>query len=246
MKQLPSAKQIILKGSVVFLLLAGVVGPAGCHSSSSNEPKESPIVLMLRKIWPDPQKQQQKIWESLSSPDADIRREGVYLLREKPANTWEKTPQILNIMCQGDPDGQVRAVALKVLAELDTKDTYLPVALKAAAKDQEVSVRRESVSIMSRRSDDASMERLLEMLNQDEDREVRSRAAAALANYNDRRSMRGLIRALTDEQFSVSYRARESLEKLTGANYGYDQQAWLTWLSSKDGEDSKDNDKTVN
>jgi hypothetical protein len=240
MKQFQSVKQIVLKWLVVFLLPAGVVGLAGCHNSASNEPKESPVVLMLRKIWPDPQKQQQKIWESLSSPDADVRREGVYLLREKPANGWDKTPQILNIMCQGDPDGQVRAVALKVLAELDSKDTYLPVALKAAAKDQMAPVRRESVSIMSRRSDDASMERLLDMLNHDEDREVRSGAAAALANYNDRRSMRGLIRALTDEQFGVSYRARESLEKLTGVNYGYDQQAWLTWLSSKD------NDKAAN
>jgi hypothetical protein len=239
MNQFQNAKHVVLKGSVVFLLLAGLAGLAGCHGSGG-EPKESPIVLMLRKIWPDPQKQQQEIWDSLSSPDADLRRDGVYLLREKPANSWEKTPQILNIMCQGDPDGQVRAVALKVLAELDITDTYLPVALKTAATDQTVPVRRESVSIMSHRKDDASLERLLDMLNQDEDREVRSEAAVALANYNDRRSMRGLIRALTDEQFSVSYRARESLEKLAQADYGYDQQAWLAWLSSKD------NDKTAN
>ena len=234
MNQFQSKKCMVFKVSVVFLLLSGM---AGCQNAS--EEKESPIVLMLRKIWPDPQKQQQELWDSLSSPDADIRREGVYLLREKPAKSWEKTPQILNIMSQGDPDGQVRAVALKVLAEIDSTDTYLPVILNTAMNDKDALVRREGVTIMAGRTDVASLERLLKLLDNDDDREVRSGAAEALANYNDRRSMRGLIRALTDDEFSVSYRARESLVKLAEVDYGYDQQGWLGWLSGED------NDKTA-
>ena len=201
---------------------------AGCRIATSNE--QSPVAALIAKLLPDqPKVRRQKLLDSLSSPDADTRREGVLQLGRGEAAGWNATPNILSIMALGDQDAQVRAAAVRVLAHISDGPIVFETARKAAKDDSEM-VRLASIAVLSHSSGEPELKTLLERLSQDQVGEVRAAAAAALGTYNDRRALRGLLNALEDAQFAVAYRARQSLNRLTGEDMGYDKQAWRQWL----------------
>jgi HEAT repeat protein len=223
---------IIVVGCVFSFLLSGNLG---CQVNDRSE-EESPVSTLIRKLLPpSPQQRRQKLLENLSSPDADLRREGVQMLSEGEAAGWEITPKILSIMAQGDPDQQVRAAALGALISGDD-EIYLPAALEAAVKDVSPGVRRQCVTALAERDDQSGLDTLIEFLKNDSDKNIRTAAAQALANYRHRKAVSALLEALNDQEFSVSYRARESLQKLTGEDFGYDRQLWGVWLSRQSGD----------
>ncbi len=211
--------------SVMLMLLSG-----GCHNANNGQ--EVTIASMLSKIIPSPREKHQQLQEKLLSPDADIRREGVNMLTKGDMAKLKNTGQILSLLAQGDPDGQVRVAALTALARTGG-DAYLELVLQSAVKDSDIFVRRECVKILRDRGDEESMDMLLDLLNEDNMSEVRVDAAVALADFRDRRAVRGLINALADNDFGVTYRARQSLQQLTGRNFGEDQHLWLQWLANE-------------
>jgi HEAT repeat protein len=166
----------------------------------------------------------------LGSADADLRREGVLMLGEDQHRDSKAAKEILSIMARGDVDARVRAAAVKALAAIDQNDERLPTVLAITAKEDSALVRKESVLILAGRSDESSMDLLLDRLDKDDERDIRAEAAHALVNCRSERVLRSLIGHVGDEEFSVAYRCRESLCALTGEDFGYEEQAWRQWL----------------
>lgn len=198
------------------------------------EPQDDITVgALIKKILPPgPQEKRHELITKLGSTDADLRREAVESLSQDESAEWEITPKILSVMAGGDPDEQVRAASVRALTLIEN-DIYLKEVLKSAIRDRSVMVRRAVLKVLANRDDQGSLNMLLEILDNEEKAVLRADAAQGLGNYRERPAIRGLLRGLTDEQFNVSYCARQSLRKLTGEDFGYDQQLWQEWLSKK-------------
>ncbi len=214
---------------IVTAVMGMTVGGCG-NTNDMADDGPGPLVGMMQKLWPSEAAQREKLWGKLTGADADMRREAVYELGEKPASKWENTPQMLCVIVQGDPDGQVRVSALSVLATLN-HDHWLPEALKSAAVDADKIVRAESIEVLGTRQDDQSMKMLLAIVAKDPESTIRAAAATSLGNYKGKKVIRTLIDGLLDDNFSVNYRSRQSLKKITGQDFSYDDQGWLQWLA---------------
>jgi HEAT repeat protein len=64
-----------------------------------------------------------------------------------------------------------------------------------------------------------------------EAKDVRIACADALRNFRTTEVARALVNALQDRDFGVAYTARKSLKGMTGMDLGYDQAAWLKYLT---------------
>jgi HEAT repeat protein len=205
----------------------------GCQSTQV-EDNSSPLVKLIQKLLPeDPAQKQQRLLNNLSSPDADLRREGVLMLGEGEPAAWDVTLEILALMSKGDSEPQVRAAAVRVHTKLDQSETLCDV-LRRAARDRSPLVRRECIEALRDRHDEESLEVLLGLLAQDPEESLRAAAAVALANYRYRKAVLGLAAALDDDEFAVLYRSRQSLKKLTGKDFQYDRSEWEDWIYSAD------------
>ncbi len=212
-----------------FLLLVCILG--GCRSTQV-ENNGSPVTKLIQKLLPeDPTQKQQRLLKNLSSPDADLRREGVLMLGKGESATWDVTLEILALMSKGDSEAQVRAAAVQVYAKLDQSEGLSDV-LTRAARDRSALVRRECIEALRERNDEDSMEVLLHLLAHDPEDSLRAEAAAALAHYRYRKAVLGLAAALDDDEFAVLYRSRQSLKKLTGKDFAYDRSEWENWIYS--------------
>jgi hypothetical protein len=70
--------------------------------------------------------------------------------------------------------------------------------------------------------------------NAEEDRDVRIAAAAALNHYRKIEVARALTARLGERDFSVAWQARNSLRRLTGKDFRYNEARWLEYLSGPD------------
>jgi len=212
-----------------LLLLLGIVG--GCKSLQFKD-DESPIAKWIQKLLPEnPTQKRQRLLQNLSSPDADLRREGVLMLGAGESADWDVTREILALMSKGDAEPQVRAAAVQVHARLDQSETLSDV-LTRAARDRSPLVRRECIKALQHRNDEESLEVLLNLLAHDPEGSLRAEAAVALANYRYRKAVLSLAAALDDDEFAVLYRSRQSLQKLTGKDFQYDRPEWEDWIYS--------------
>lgn len=196
------------------------------------ENNDSPMTQLIQKLLPESSAtKQQKLLQSLGSPDADHRREGVLMLGTGEPASWDVTLEILALMSKGDPEPQVRAAAVQVHAKLDPGETLSDV-LSRAARDPSPLVRRECIEALRDRNDETSLDVLLTLLAEDSEDSLRAEAAAALVNYRYHKAVLALAAALDDDEFAVLYRSRQSLMKLTSKDFEYDRSEWENWLYS--------------
>jgi HEAT repeat protein len=59
--------------------------------------------------------------------------------------------------------------------------------------------------------------------------DVREAAVQALGEIKDARAVAPLIAVLKDEDRVVCYEAAETLEKITGQDFGDNQESWQSW-----------------
>jgi hypothetical protein len=224
---LPRRYMKIKNLSIIFLFVA--ILPAGCQVR--DEKGQSPVQQLIKKLLPEnASSKQKKALEKLSSPDPDLRREGVMAIRTSSIKDLPATHEVLAIMAKGDLNPQVRATSLETLALLNPNYEKMSSLLAATIKDDSPLVRRQSVMILTQKKDPANTDPLIDRLVSDDDIVVRELSAAALGDYPNRKVLRALIDCLDDE-FGVAYRARQSLEKLTSRDFDYDISRWLSWLS---------------
>ncbi len=170
---------------------------------------------------------------SVDRYDSDKRYRGTNLLANAPF-AGEPVYIDLFIANASDEDGAVRSAAIRGLANHGGPE-HVPL-LAERLRDPDRLVRIEAARALQRIHNPVAVETLLLAVREGEldanaepDPQVRAHAADALGQYAENRVVRALIATLTDSNFLVISRARQSLRTLTGQDYGFDSRAWTAW-----------------
>ncbi len=164
------------------------------------------------------------------SSSSDARRVGInrlveYDFAKKPPYT-ERYRQI----AASDPDVLVRVTALRALNQ--SRDAASTELFIAALRDPNDLVRLEGAKSLIHMPDPRSTDALTAIVNRpEENRDVRIAAAEALKHYANLDVARALVGRLNEREFGVAYQARRSLKRMTRKDLGYDQGAWLSFLT---------------
>lgn len=162
---------------------------------------------------------------------ADQRREGIYnLVRHDYGQKPPYTTRYRQI-AQNDPDETVRAAAVRALNWSRDRGA-LPIFIDAL-KDSSAMVRWQATKALSNIPDPSAVDPLLAVIeNTTETKNVRIAAAEALRNYREVKVARVLAGTLSGRDFGLAWQSRWSLRILTGKDFGYDETAWLNYLTS--------------
>ncbi|MCH9021719.1 MAG: HEAT repeat domain-containing protein [Planctomycetes bacterium] len=196
-------------------------------------PGQNPVLYLVNQaISQDRAIGWEELAEQLASEDADLRREAVLLLGKPGRSKALATPEILSALALEDPDELVRATAIETLARIGDSETVIKILAQTSRSDSR-QVRLASVKALKGHRNDKSMEILLDRLAHDEVAPIKAQVAQLLSGYRQQRVLEGLLEALNDDDFQVSYQARESLKKLTGRDFEYDTFVWKNWIKGQ-------------
>lgn len=222
-----SRKDLQCIGVIGMLLFSA----GGCSMKLSHP--TSPTSSLRRNLASSEQRER-LIREHVTSDDADKRREGVHLLGSSPYKKYVSSADLLAQLAKDDPDVIVRLTAVKMLARFPQYRELLAT-YEETARDSDARVRLETVQqFATLRHNHQSVSILLRLLRDDTDVAVRAGAAAELGYHADAQCLEALLVGLTAEEFHVSYRSRESLQRLTGQDFAYDVEAWRSWIAQQD------------
>ncbi len=127
-----------------------------------------------------------------------------------------------------DSSEKVRFMAIESLDKIDGRAEYK--AVLEAFSDKSPRIRSYAVELSSNwMIKDATCE-ISHMLNSDRSSLVRASCAYVLGTDGNDAAIPVLIIALNDDYKNVRICAQESLEKISGQNYGQDNQAWNNWF----------------
>jgi len=167
--------------------------------------------------------------EEAKSPDR--QREGILKLanyrfaRTNPIYA-KRFDQIAN---DRNSDPTVRAAAIRAMNH--SRDRQHTEVFVLAMDDTDTAVRLEAAKALSNLPNDKAVPKLIAHLQRDEDKDVRIACADALREYKTAEVARVLVGALSERDFSIAYRARESLLLMTGRNFHFDEVAWLDYFA---------------
>jgi len=166
----------------------------------------------------------------LDPANADRRREAIVYLADRPYGRQDPYTDYYQELARTDSDYLVRAMAIRALNR--ARDQEAAPAFSAALEDQSPLVRLEAAKALANVPGERAVAPLIRHLdNPEESADVRIAAADALRNFPTIPAAQALVRVLRDRDFGVSWQARRSLRLMTGRDHGYDQAAWLTYLS---------------
>jgi HEAT repeats len=129
---------------------------------------------------------------------------------------------------EGNP--LLRAAMVKVMGNL--KSPQLDTTLQAAVKDPDNDVRITAIKALGARGDENSLETLASVMSTETQLDVRMATATELRRFkNSQEATRALALALDDNDAALQYRAIQSLQEVTGRNYGVNAAAWREYLA---------------
>jgi HEAT repeat protein len=165
--------------------------------------------------------------------DAETRRQGIVGLAERPAGLGPQYAVVYADIVQKPNDPLLRATALRALNR--ARDPQYTGLFVENLKDPNNLVRLEACKALNRLPDVKAVPELLAIAAKpDEDKDIRIAAAEALRHYKRADAARALAGLLADRDFSIVFQARKSLADLTKKDFGYDQSAWLNYLTKPD------------
>lgn len=128
-----------------------------------------------------------------------------------------------------DEDSGVRQAGVRALGLHGTPE-HVPL-IAERLEDEDRLVRIEAARALQRLHDASAIRPLLTRLQMEVEDEaaVRAEAAHALGQYRRPQVLDGLIAALADPSLAVNHATVQSLETLTGQNFGLDQREWVAW-----------------
>lgn len=185
---------------------------------------------------------------ALEHPQPDERRKAVAALANGPEGGADWAATAFDSIARTDPDGMVRAAAVRGLARsadgrtvptlvklLNSNEVRLDDTLPApgpvrweAAQLLEHLHERDAVPPSERETVLAAVRM---RADHDTDRNVRLSALSTLGYYKDARVFPVLIAALQSRDFAIQRRAEHALYRLTGQSHELDAAAWHDWLS---------------
>ena len=107
-------------------------------------------------------------------------------------------------------------------------------ALVGFLNDPDVEIRQAATESLGSRPAVESVSSLARVLQNESEIDVRLAAARELAKFrNNRDAIAALGGALSASEPALQFRAMESLESLTGKNFGYDARKWQAYLNGE-------------
>jgi len=159
---------------------------------------------------------------ALAEGDANVTRVAVHALREMEAD--RAVEQLILVLRDGEAEKQVSAAT--ILGDIGDNRAVEP--LINALEDNNLRVRTAALKALAKIDDERVVEPLVAAVR-GEVLPLRMDAISALGNVKDPRVIEPLIDALTDEEPVIREYAANSLQKLTGQNFGQDQAKWRAW-----------------
>lgn len=206
---------------VLPLLLSGCIDSDTRQTMADND-------SILAPIFSRPTPVDAARW-SIDPYDADKRARGTNLLANAPFGGGEPYLNVYRSHLK-DEGPLVRAVSARALGMHGTPEDV--ERLLPLTSDAEVLVRYESVRALQRLHNTAAIDRLLALLQPDNESDswIRAEAACALGQYAEPRVLQALITALSDDYLVVVANAHDSLVVLTGQEeLPEDRRAWVVW-----------------
>lgn len=161
----------------------------------------------------------------------DERRQGINRLVERRFGQDEPYVTRYQQIARDDPNFLVRATAIRALNRA-RHEPSIPLFIRALQDPHEL-VRLEAVKALNNMPHpDAARPLLTIIANPNEQRDVRIAAAQALRHYPTLDVARGLAAQLQNREFAIAWQSRRSLARLTGTDHGYDEAAWLNYLTT--------------
>lgn len=203
----------ILQSGLVTLLLAALIGCA-----------DGPFYqLWYRKEWLADEKYGPTFHTKLG--DLAELRAGADVLTPQEQTRYAVE---INRVLPDDPSPVYRAELVKTLAAFS-----VPAAregLRVAVSDEEPSVRIAACKAWGEVGDREALETLGKMIGSDSNRDVRMAAARELADFADPAAVQALGLALNDPDPALQHRAVQSLESVTGKDFGGSVPAWREYV----------------
>ncbi len=201
------------------------LGAAGC-SMFDNTPDEAR--WPLEQLTGNTAARAARRMEDKTFPDE--RREGMlYLVDHRWGRRGVYTERYAQI-ARYDADYTVRAMAVRAL-NISRDPSAIPIFINALT-DPAPLVRLEAAKALSNLPDPAAAPGLLALVaDEGQARDVRIAAADALRHYKSLDVARNLVNQLPARDFAVAWQSLRSLVALSGKDFGYDQGAWLAYLT---------------
>ncbi len=127
-----------------------------------------------------------------------------------------------------DSSEKVRFMAIESLDKIDGRAEYK--AVLEVFSDKSPRIRSYAVELSSNWMIKDATPEISNMLNSDRSSQVRASCAYVLGTDGNDTAIPVLIIALNDDYKNVRICAQKSLEKISGQNYGQDNQAWNNWF----------------
>lgn len=141
--------------------------------------------------------------------------------RTRRANRLVKAIQV-------EKDPSLRAEIVRTLAAYPTEASA--AVIRVASKDPEADVRLAVCPILGKQGDAAAVAELGELLKSDLNMDVRLAAARALGQIHDPAAAAALGTALEDRDPAMQYRVVQSLQAVTGKDFGNDVEQWQQYV----------------
>lgn len=161
----------------------------------------------------------------------DERREGIlYLVDHRYGRNAPYTDRYQQLAAL-DPDYTVRAIAIRALNI--ARDKAAAPTFKTALSDPAPLVRLEAAKALVNLPDPSATPDLLRLVaDPQQPSDVRIAAADALQHDRRLEVARTLVNQLSSQDFAIAWQSLHSLIAMTGQNHGYNESAWLTYLTS--------------
>ena len=171
---------------------------------------------------------------ALDPYNADKRREGVVLLANATFGGAAPYMKMYRDYVEHDKDPLVRAAAITALGRHGSPEDALLIApLLERTLDVHQHVRWTAALALQRLHNPAVVPDLIEaIVDQGEVGEVREACCGAMGQYPEDRVMHALFAALDTRELAVNAAAAQSLNELTGQDWGFDRTAWNTWYTA--------------
>lgn len=168
---------------------------------------------------------------AVDTTDSENQRRGIALLASAPWGGAEAYVRLYRLYIEENSDPLVKAFALKAIGRHgDASDAVL---VAGQLESPFTIVRMEAARALQRLHDPVVMDAICRRLNRpDEEPEIRIELAIALGQYRKESVFQALVMALGQRELGVNWAALDSLETLTGQDFGLDQAAWLSWRTA--------------
>jgi hypothetical protein len=206
------------------LLAMCVIALGGCRS------------LSMPEFWPFPERERTTFTTPAMRASA-IAELGARSTRVDSQDQREITDQLAR-QIQVEPDPLVRQAVVRAIAEFKT--SMAQQVLEAGLADQDEMVRIACCEEIAKRATETelgagptSIASLSKALREDKDQNVRIAAAKALGSMKSPEAIQALTIALDDRDPAMQYVGVQSMQSITGKDYGPNVDAWRQVAAGK-------------